>query len=128
MAVEWTINVGFHSNFGRFRQCGHSKTPLRLADSVQPNLRPLKKSPQTQPDLLFCPAENLDAFPLDCAAIGLDFGGDLCQNYCNCLVQPRTYAQTGNRDLERDFLSHSLFSRLIAPTLRSWVGTGIKLQ
>ena len=31
MAVECTINVGFHSNFGRFRQSGHSKTPLRLA-------------------------------------------------------------------------------------------------
>ena len=31
MAVECTINVGFHSNFGRFRQGGHSKTLLRLA-------------------------------------------------------------------------------------------------
>ena len=31
MAVECTINVGFHSNFGSFRQSGHSKTPLRLA-------------------------------------------------------------------------------------------------
>ena len=31
MAAECTINVGFHSNFGRFRQSGHSKTPLRLA-------------------------------------------------------------------------------------------------
>ena len=63
---------------------------------------------------------------------------------CIRLVEFRTYAPTGNRDLERDFLSHSLFSRLIAPTLRSGisiafavhsvdrsfdgVGTGIKLQ
>ena len=31
MAVECTTNVGFHSNFGRFRQSGHSKTPLRFA-------------------------------------------------------------------------------------------------
>ena len=31
MAVECPINVGFHSNFGRFGQSGHSKTPLRLA-------------------------------------------------------------------------------------------------
>ena len=35
---------------------------------------------------------------------------------CNCLVQSKTYAPTGNRDLE------------IAPTLRSWIETGIKLQ
>ena len=31
MAVECTINVGFHSNFARFRQNGHSNTPLGLA-------------------------------------------------------------------------------------------------
>ena len=30
MAVECTINVGFHSNFGMFRQSGHSKILLRL--------------------------------------------------------------------------------------------------
>ena len=29
MVVECTINVGFHSNFGTFRQSGHSKIPLR---------------------------------------------------------------------------------------------------
>ena len=63
-----------------------------------------------------------------------------CFKWGNCLVQSRTYAPTGNRDLERDFLSHSLFSRLIAPTLRSGisialairsldgVGTGFKLR
>ena len=31
MVEECTINVGFHSNFGTFRQSGNSKTPLRLA-------------------------------------------------------------------------------------------------
>ena len=67
MAVECTINVGLHSNFGRFRQSGHSETPLRLAiinefRSAQPTTP--KKLSQTQPDLLFCQAENLDAFPL----------------------------------------------------------------
>ncbi len=31
MVVECMIDVGFHSNFGTFRQSGHSKTPLRLA-------------------------------------------------------------------------------------------------
>ncbi len=56
MAVECTINVGFHSNFGRFRQSGHSKTPLRLViinefRSTQPTTP--KKLSQTQPDLLF---------------------------------------------------------------------------
>ncbi len=64
----------------------------------------------------------------------------ICFKWGNCLVQSGTYAPTGNRDLERDFLSHSLFSRLIAPTLRSGisialairsldgVGTGFKLR
>ena len=49
----------------------------------------------------------------------------------NCLVQSKTLLtrqNKGNRDLERDFLSHSLFSRLIAPTLRSSCRNGIKLQ
>ena len=40
----------------------------------------------------------------------------LAMGFRKCLVQSRTYAPTGNRDLE------------IAPTLRSWVGTGIKLR
>ena len=31
MAVECTINVGFHSNFGTFRQSEYSKTSLRSA-------------------------------------------------------------------------------------------------
>ena len=31
MVVECTINVGFHSNFGTFRQSELSKIPLRLA-------------------------------------------------------------------------------------------------
>ena len=31
MVEECTINVGFHSNFGTFRQTEHLKTPLRLA-------------------------------------------------------------------------------------------------
>ena len=31
---------------------------------------------------------------------------------CNCLVQARTYAPTENRDLEGDFLSHSLTKSL----------------
>ncbi len=31
MVVECMIDVGFHSNFGTFRQSGHSKTPLRFA-------------------------------------------------------------------------------------------------
>ena len=30
MAVEFSTNVGFHSNFGRFVQSGDSETPLRL--------------------------------------------------------------------------------------------------
>ena len=30
MVGECTTNVGFHSNFGTFRQSGHSKIPLRL--------------------------------------------------------------------------------------------------
>ena len=46
----------------------------------------------------------------------------------NCLVQSRTYAPTGNRDLERDFLSHSLFSRLIAPTLRSGISIAVTIR
>ena len=29
MVEECTINVGFHSNFGTFKQIGHSKTPLK---------------------------------------------------------------------------------------------------
>ena len=33
MVEECTINVGFHSHFGRLRQCGRSKTPLRSAIS-----------------------------------------------------------------------------------------------
>ena len=40
------------------------ETPLRLTNFVQPNLRSLEELPQTQPDFLFCQAENLDAFPL----------------------------------------------------------------
>ena len=31
MAVERTINVGFHSNFGAFKRNKHSKTLTRLA-------------------------------------------------------------------------------------------------
>ena len=31
MVVERTINVGFHSNFGKFRQSEYSKTSLRSA-------------------------------------------------------------------------------------------------
>ena len=67
MVVERTINFGIHSNFGRFRQSGHSKIPLRLAiinkfRSTQPTTP--KKLSQTWLDLLFCQAENLDAFPL----------------------------------------------------------------
>ena len=31
MVEECAINVGFHSYFGRFRQSGHSKTPLGSA-------------------------------------------------------------------------------------------------
>ena len=31
MVEECTINVGFHSNFGTFRQSGHSKIPLGSA-------------------------------------------------------------------------------------------------
>ena len=39
----------------------------------------------------------------------------------NCLVQSRTYAPTGNRDLERDFLSQDLLSGLaIAVAIRSF--------
>ena len=56
MAVECTINVGLHFNFGRYRQSGHSKTPLRLAiinefRSTQPTTP--KKLSQTQADLFF---------------------------------------------------------------------------
>ncbi len=29
MVEECTISVGFHSNFGTFKQIGHSKTPLK---------------------------------------------------------------------------------------------------
>ena len=29
MAVDCTINVGFHSNIGRFRQIGHSNNLLK---------------------------------------------------------------------------------------------------
>ena len=51
-----------------------------------------------------------------------------CLNCCNCLVQSRTYAPTGNRDLE---IAPTLRSGIsIALTIRSLdgVGTGIKLQ
>ncbi len=57
MAVEFTNHVGIHSNFGRFRQSGHSKTPLRFAiinefRSTQPTAP--KKLSQTLLDLHFC--------------------------------------------------------------------------
>ena len=50
MVVECTINVGFRSNFGTFRQSEHSKIPLRLAiingftdsRSTQPTTWPVK--------------------------------------------------------------------------------------
>ena len=96
MAVECAINVGFYSNFSRFRQSGHSKTPLRLAiinefRSTQPTAP--KKLSQTQPDLLFCQAENLDAFPLNRRVFMLDNTDKVCYdrlvkclNRVNCLT------------------------------------------
>ena len=55
MAVECTINVGFHSNLGRFRQSGHSKTPLRLV--IINGLR------STQPTTYVAPLGRESEFP-----------------------------------------------------------------
>ena len=67
MEVECTNYVGFHTNFGTFRQSERSKTPPRSAIIKKSPLNPtysLYEHYQKLSPILFFPVEKLDAFSL----------------------------------------------------------------
>ena len=70
MVEECTINVGFHSNFGTFRQSGRMNTPLRSAIINRIPFNPTYRLPLGTISLL------LMFLPLGCDYDGKSAGGD----------------------------------------------------